>query len=434
MSTSPLYDWQQPHANKLVKAVRLYGSAKDGSDTGTGKTVIAVHVAKELGLLPFVLCPKSVIPSWRGWVTETFPQLKLGTVHNYESLRGGKTMFIKRKGKGYAWQLDRDKMLLIFDEDHRCKSEKSLNSKMLIAARKQGYRILLLGATSFSSPLDMKALGYALGLHDNNDWWKWCLSNECRPKTWGGLEYNGSVEHLKSLHDLVYKDKGSRIRVADLPDGAFPDSIVEANSFPMGNPDDINDIYETMHAELKVLEERKAGDEDMQLTIQLRARQEVELLKVPVLLDLVNELVQDGKSVVVFLNFKASIDSLLGSLEDPCCIVGGQTTDEREANIQRFQNDGSFVMVCAMQAGGVGVSLHDTLGNRPRVSLINPSFSAIDLRQALGRIHRAGGKTAVDQHIIFAEGTIEDDICRSVRQKIRNIDLINDKDVTPCGI
>ena len=65
LSTSPeLFDWQKEHASNLVTSIALNGFAKDGSDTGTGKTFVALHVAKVLGLEPFVLCPKAVVPSW----------------------------------------------------------------------------------------------------------------------------------------------------------------------------------------------------------------------------------------------------------------------------------------------------------------------------------------------------------------------------------
>ena len=68
------------------------------------------------------------------------------------------------------------------------------------------------------------------------------------------------------------------------------------------------------------------------------------------------------------------------------------------------------------QAGGTGLSLHDEHGNHPRMSLISPSFSAIDLRQALGRIHRATGVTPAIQKIVFANDTVEMGVCKAVRK------------------
>ena len=63
--------------------------------------------------------------------------------------------------------------------------------------------------------------------------------------------------------------------------------------------------------------------------------------------------------------------------------------------------------------------------------MISPSFSAIDLKQALGRIHRAGGKSPAIQKIIFAADSVEMGVCQAVRRKLTNLDLINDDELNP---
>jgi superfamily II DNA or RNA helicase len=65
-----------------------------------------------------------------------------------------------------------------------------------------------------------------------------------------------------------------------------------------------------------------------------------------------------------------------------------------------------------------------------RHSIISPSFSAIHLVQALGRIHRAEGKSPCIQKVLFAAGTIEEHACRRVQARINNIDMLNDADLT----
>ncbi|NBQ65785.1 MAG: hypothetical protein EBT95_09730, partial [Verrucomicrobia bacterium] len=78
---------------------------------------------------------------------------------------------------------------------------------------------------------------------------------------------------------------------------------------------------------------------------------------------------------------------------------------------------------------GVGVSLHDENGIRPRSSLICPTYSAIDLKQALGRIHRAGAKSKAVQRIIFAADSIEETVMKKVKAKLKNIETLNDGDI-----
>ena len=84
-----------------------------------------------------------------------------------------------------------------------------------------------------------------------------------------------------------------------------------------------------------------------------------------------------------------------------------------------------------VQAGGTGLSLHDLNGKHPRVSLISPNFSAVDLKQVLGRVHRAGAKSTAVQKIVFANDTVEMRVCRAVRKKLNNLDLINDDEMNP---
>lgn len=440
-----LYSWQKKHASKLRDCLETKGFAKDGSDTGTGKTVVAIKTVHDLGLLPFVVCPKAVVPNWKQWVTELYPTLKAEVVHNYEKLKGGRTMYIKRKGKGFEWQINRDQMVLIFDEDHYCKGEKSLNAKMLIAAKRQGYKILCLGATSCSSPLDLKALGYVLGLHNATDFWKWCLGNKCRHGMWGGLEYFGKGEDLQNLHDMVYAN-GSRIRISDLPSGTFPSNLVMVNKYDIDDKEAVNDLYNALLDEGprayddyildNEWDEDDPDDERIELTRILDERRMIEEIKVSLFSNLSAEYIEGGNAAVVFVNFRETLNRLHNEMLTchgiyPELIHGGQSSAERADAIKRFQSNRSKMMIVTIQSGGVGINLHDTRGNLPRRVIISPTFSAVDLKQALGRCFRSGTKSPVIQNIVFAAGTVEEHVYRSVKAKIKNIDQINDKDVTP---
>ena len=430
-----LFSWQKGHAERLTRSLSKYGVAKDGSDTGTGKTVVAVKVIKDLGLLPFVICPKAVIPSWQQWIDEFYPEVSADLVHNYEKLRRGKTEFVKRKGKSFEWQINRDKLVLVFDEDHYCKGEKSLNSKLLVSAKRQGYRILCLGATSCSSPLEMKALGYTLGLHQGKDFWSWCQQNRCRPGTWGGLEYYGGTEHLKQLHDMVYS-RGSRISIAQLPAGTFPENFVTPNLYQVEQAEEISRLYEDIRDSFL---EDDEDDDRLAITKILDERRMIEEMKVDLFAELAKEHIAEGNSVVVFVNFRSTLDQLAGTMLvshniHPATIHGGQDAETREKNIKRFQSNHQRMLVATIQSGGVGINLHDIHGGHPRRTLMSPSFSAIDMKQALGRCFRAGCKTPVIQNLVFTKGTVEEYVYESVKKKIKNISLINDKDVTPCGI
>ena len=162
--------------------------------TGTGKTFVALHVAKVLGLEPFVLCPKAVVPSWKE-AAKLFRYKK----HMFIPMRRcAEEIEYYRDGK---WRNRPAAVLMIFDEqDHRCKGSKSENAKMMIRAKSASLKILCLGATSCTNPTEMRALGYVLEMHDDRGWYRWALKNGCKRGVFGGLTFGNAKSVLKRLH------------------------------------------------------------------------------------------------------------------------------------------------------------------------------------------------------------------------------------------
>ena len=416
MEEVKLFEWQKAGAQALLESLRKNNVALDASDTGTGKTAKAVWLAQELKADVIVVCPKAVIPAWREWLDRG------GITHdviNYEKLKTGKTKLGKwNKAKSWEWTFSGAK-LLIFDEVHRCKGATSVNAKILTGSKK--YTTLMLSATAAENPLDMRAIGFMLGLHEYHDFYRWAHHMGCRKAPWGrGLAFMGGKKMLREIHQKIFPEVGHRIRIADLGD-AFPSNSVFAECYDMG---DVDAIYEKMQEELAELQSKKKSENP--LTIRLRARQEAELMRVPVFVELTEQALAEGNAVVAFFNFRQSLDAyrkLIG--EESAQIIGDQTDDERVQNIGAFQENKVKVCACMIQAGGVGLSLHDLHGV-PRISLIAPTYSAIDTKQALGRIHRAGALSPSRQYLLFANGTIETRVATSLRRKLRNIETITD--------
>lgn len=426
-----LFPYQVPHANAIRESLIANGYALDSSDTGTGKTAVASYVAGTIrytGVL--VVCPKAVIASWEEWMAKVPRYKDCHAVVNWEKLRTGKTPFVSRRGKKFEWHLDPD-MLIVFDECHMAKNRGTLNSKLVVAAKEQAINMLFLSATPFQSPMETQALGFALDLHDGNrGYWQFINAHGCRKGRFG-YQFNGSQAALQKIRDAL-KGKASRMSTAE-PEVRkhFGDNIVVADSYTVDRPEHINEMYMQIQA-LTDLEERKAHDTDNPLTESLRARQQIELLKTKVFQQLVNDTVNDGKWPVAFVNFRDTaevIDDLTNGIPT-YRIDGSQSDGDRDLQIEAFQDSTEpSLMIATISAGGVGVNLHDIHGNRPRVSLISPTYNAVHFKQALGRIHRAGMKTPAVQKIIYAAGTVEDVVCRAVRRKITAIGTINDDDL-----
>ena len=128
--------------------------------------------------------------------------------------------------------------------------------------------------------------------------------------------------------------------------------------------------------------------------------------------------------MVIFVNFSDSVTALCEQL-GCACIEGGQSETQRQQVIDDFQSDKTNLLVANIAAGGTGVSLHDINGNRPRISLISPSFSAKNHLQTLGRIHRNGAKSDAIQKILVAEGSIEEKVMETINRKLKNLETLH---------
>lgn len=88
------------------------------------------------------------------------------------------------------------------------------------------------------------------------------------------------------------------------------------------------------------------------------------------------------------------------------------------------------MILTTIDSGGASVSLHDVTGRHPRLGLVCPTWRAVTLRQALGRVHRAGGRSKALQKLVYAADSIEERVAARVREKLGQIDLINDSDLS----
>jgi SNF2 family DNA or RNA helicase len=130
----------------------------------------------------------------------------------------------------------------------------------------------------------------------------------------------------------------------------------------------------------------------------------------------------------VFVNFSETLNTLCDMLgSDTARVCGGQSGNEREQNVQRFQRNECGVIVCNTAAGGVGVSLHDEHGGHPRMALLSPTFNEKEYVQVLGRIHRAGSKSPALQRVLIASGTIEEKIIAKLEEKRKDMAALHEQ-------
>jgi hypothetical protein len=425
MSKVTLFDWQQPSADKIVKIFKAGGQvALDASDTGAGKTYIALDAMRTLNRRPLVLCPRSGKTSWQRLAAQ-FGVPLLDVITSQRLLY--KNPYYVNK----AWNLPSDSMLL-FDEVHQGTSgPKTKTTEALGRTRVYKIPVLALSATVADSPIKLRGLGFLMELHDYNmsSFNRWCLDHGCYPSPFarGKLEFSKARkgrEALKVIHAAM-QDRVVRIRREDIP--GFPEGIICSKLVDLDKDytKQINEIYADMDDRLK----RPAANE---LVLRGQAREKTECFKIPVLTELVLAALAEGTSPVVFLNFHSSREALAASLlaagvHNISQIHGKQTDDERVADMDAFQNNTNHVAIVTTGAGGASINLHDLHG-RPRVSFLSPSDKAIDMVQCLGRTHRTCGSDVI-QTFVLAAGTVEEKVHRNLQRKINCIRTINDGDL-----
>jgi superfamily II DNA or RNA helicase len=437
---------QREHAVNLLNSLYVNGVASDQSETGTGKTYVAAWIAKYLNSPVVIVCPKVVIPAWTKVLS--YFGIKAHCLINYEKLIRGNTEHLSFKDNKDASASDYiinfpKNSLVILDEVHKCKSGTSKNSDFLIKLKMDGYKTLLLSATTATNPLEMKAFGFATTLHNLVNYRHFITDSGAYVGRFGGYQIDlasqRTVEAMANIHNRLFNEyKVSSRMTRKMFDKIFPDNHVMAECFDMGtNTDKINRVYQQMESELAALEESSVNYSQHHFAIMTKARRMAELLKVPTMVEMIEDWFDEGISPVVFVNFTDTVDAIIKQLSKNrkfdgliAKIVGGQTDKVRQADIEGFQNDTKRIMIANLAAGNAGVSLHDLNGKFPRGSIISPSYSAINLLQALGRIHRAEGKTKCIQKIMFADKTIEVDACKRVQCKLNNLEALNDGDLT----
>jgi SNF2 family DNA or RNA helicase len=404
-------------------------SVLDSSTTGTGKTYCAIATCYHLKLQPIIICPRSIMSNWKS-VCKIFNVIPILIV-NYETIKSGKqydtnmkhikSPYIQKINNNYQWKfnnLNKNNIVVIFDEAHKCKNNKSLNGKLLLSL-KGLVKVMLLSATICDKPEDFLVFGQMLDFYDTVKKGKHWIQGIIR-------DDKNSFNNESSLSKHIYPHCGSKMELSDLGN-TIPDNIISVECYSLDTKY-INIINEE-YKKIKLLSTKPGS----QLTEIIKSRQLIEINKVSILIDLCYKYLELNKSVVIFVNFTKTLELLKTEFDTNnikySYIVGGQTIEERHNNIELFQKNNNKVMIAMIQAGGESINLHDEYGKSPRVSLINPSMSSIELIQALGRIYRIGTKTKVLQKLVFCEDTYEINICNIIKKKINFLNKLTDDDL-----
>lgn len=165
-------------------------------------------------------------------------------------------------------------------------------------------------------------------------------------------------------------------------------------------------------------------------TLSLKEAQKVnESAKLDLLMEMLPELLEEGRRILIFSQFTkmiALIEKELNTLDIEYSKLTGQTKKREEA-IDRFKKGDVDVFLISLKAGGVGLNLTEA----DTVIIYDPWWNPAVETQAADRAHRIGQDKPVFVYKLMTENTVEEKILAMQDKKRALADSIykgNDKE------
>lgn len=425
------------------------------SEPGTGKTFSTISYAETEKKPIGVVCPKSVMLAW--YLLAIQSEVEILFICNYEMFITGQMYHfsgnvdleklpvvpnpymtktkVKKTGRSketisFEWHNLPERTLLVFDEAHMCKNVGTQRTETLHSAYKyashpenrwKNINIMLLSGTIIEKKENLTSFMYVLGYGSNpND------RSVINDKSFSVRNFGQQLLAQKRMTRATMKEAKSATG-----DQFSSDNRVKMFSVSEEEKSKVQNAAIEIRNALKGIEGKSSSNH---LAVRLQKRQEIEMIKVAILLQETERLLDEGWGVAVFLNFLPSHDAFCSMLVKArpdvtySVIKGGQAAFDRLKQVELWQKKTNRVIVVMLQAGGVGIGLHDVFGTGKSYGLHSPPESATLMVQALGRLDRLGSKSNSVQRIVFIAGTIEEQIAASLVKKMTMIGDLNNEE------
>lgn len=415
-------------------------------EQGTGKTVMAlaafdILVRGRSVEQAIVVSPKSMLGGWlkdiRTFVGERYSVgIAEGTAEQKRAVveRGDDILIVNYEGVANVLVLlkavaRQKKTLLIADESYYAKNPAALRTQLLTQLRPACQRgFVLCGTPAPRSPYDIVS---QVDLADNRFAFATFSKGESEDE-----DRERVAETLRTRAVAIRRLKQDVLK--DVPEKNFEIVRVKLQGHQRY-------LYEKARDEM-VVELRKfdntAFKRHLTSYFQLRTTL-LEICAVPKMVDplfadesaklsalvkLVERLVGEGRKVLVWTCYRASVAEIVAALSRhrPLVIDGSVAQSQaRAVVVEKFQTDPkSLVLIANPAAAGAGITLH-AAHDAIYYSYTNQAAHHL---QSLDRIHRRGQSAKVVNYYMMAcEGTIEESEIRRLRQReLAQHDLLGD--------
>jgi superfamily II DNA or RNA helicase len=411
-------EFQVRAANEIATKLQKHRGVLLRGSTGLGKMYITCQVLKNLGQSNILwICPKNV-KTQTARVLKEFGLSKNVFLFSYSELRSTVgQLYINWQADGNksipSWDSEFLPNLVVFDECQKLKNESSLAHQIALALP-QNVKVILTTATPFQRLIDAKYFVVLTGLAS-------------RTEATGYLKYFGYdifgyhptyIERLRNHCEEV---------IVELKNVRFPyKAETECVTIPFASEQERLQYEMAFNEYVETCRRLGKSASASHLTALLKFRQKAEILRAPHLVKLAVEHVNSGRQVIIGSNFLDTLRQCWRHLKlsnfdtnQIAYITGNQSSEERQKMIDSFQNGQKQIMLLTVTAAGVGISLHhDRESSKPRVVVLPPTWSAIDLVQVLGRAHRITSISDTKQIIVWYKDTVEERVVEVVRKKL----------------
>jgi SWI/SNF-related matrix-associated actin-dependent regulator 1 of chromatin subfamily A len=425
-SHRPPLEHQKEAVQKLVENKKFILA----DDMGLGKTTSAIIAALESGSKKvLIICPATLKINWKREIEsysdksvyiaegKNFSTDADFVIINYDIIKN----FHDTKKKGESQILDANFDLVVVDEAHYIKNATAQRTKLINDLVKKVDRLWLLTGTPMTSrPIDYFNLLSLIESPVAKNWMAYAI-RYCQ-----GYQFNvggrkvWNVMGASNLEELRDRTSGLTLRrlkenVLDLPDKIITPVYLRLKS----------KMYEEIMGEYYDWYD-KNPEESKSLTVQFtkltKIRQVIADEKVSQTIELAENIVEQGKKVIIFCNFTDSLNKICEHFGKAAVkINGSMSKPERQHSVDSFQeNDKIKVLVGNIRAAGVGI----TLTAAEAVIMNDLSFLPSDHAQAEDRAYRYGQKNNVLVYYPIFENTIEGiiyDILNNKKQVIATV-------------
>lgn len=311
--------------------------------------------------------------------------------------------------------------LIIIDECHFLGNSQAQRTKIVNDFAKKIKKIWLLTGTPITSrPINYYNLLKIIECPIADNWMAYVkrYCNGFQFKAGNRKIWNVSgASNLEELRDRTSKYILRRLKedILDLPDKIITPIYLRLKSKEYEKV--MGEYYEWRNNK-----ENKNSSLAVQFTKLMKVRQLIALEKVQSTIDFCEDIVEQGKKVIIFTNFTDSLNRIYEHFGKKAVKLDGSMSKvQRQESVDRFQDDEKImIFVGNIKAAGVGI----TLTSAEVVVMNDLSFVPADHAQAEDRAYRYGQKSNVLVYYPLFENTIEGkiyDILNRKKQIIRTV-------------